>query len=121
MTRNPLSAHATALRVSLLASLGILHIACGGSFQGADPEGGGESGSGGSGSNGGSGPKGGSTAKAGTSQGGSVTTAGAGSGGATKVWPVCTAPMVDPLSGLVTCKEGTTNRPQARQCEPLPV
>jgi hypothetical protein len=127
MTSNQIGARATALRVSLLASLGILHIACGGTFQGADDNGGGESGSGGSSSNGGATTKGGTTSKggatskAGSGQGGSTTTAGAGTGGAAPIGPECTEPMVDPLTGLVTCKEGFTHRPQPKQCEPLPV
>ena len=113
-------ARATALRFSLLASLGLVPVACGGTFQGATGEEGGDSGSGGSSSGttskGGTSSKGGSTSKAGNTSGGSTTTAGTGMGGGSGGGPACTNPKLDPATGLVTCDEGYTHRPQAMVC-----
>ena len=116
-------ARATALRFSLLASLGLLPVACGGAFQGADDGEGGDSGSGGSSSKagstskGGTSSKGGSTSKAGsTSSGGTTSSAGSGTGGVSHPGPDCTAPVFDPNTGFVTCMEGYSHRPQPRAC-----
>jgi hypothetical protein len=114
MIRNPLGARATALRFSLLASLGILHTACGGAFHDSDPEGGGKSGSGGSG---GSNAKGGSTSKGGTAQSGGTNTAGTSTGA---VGPTCMETDVDSATGLTTCYDGGfKHRPRATTCSPV--
>jgi hypothetical protein len=104
---------ATALRFSLLASLGLLPMACGGAFQ--DPDDG--EGSGGGNQAGGN-TQGGSISKGGSSTiGGSIGTAGTSIGGTGRhPGPDCTAPMFDPSTGFVTCKEGYSHRPQPRAC-----
>jgi hypothetical protein len=83
-------ARASALRFSLLASLGLMQLACGGAFSGSDESTGGTGSTGGRGGTGGSG-------------GGSLR-------------PTCTAPTVDPATGLVSCNEGYSHRPEAVQC-----
>lgn len=108
---------ATALRFSLLASLGLLPMACGGAFQGTDDGEGGDSGSGG-GSQAGTTSKGGSSSEAGsTSKGGSGNTAGTSVGGTgPRPGPDCTMPVYDPNTGFVTCQEGFSHRPEPRIC-----
>ncbi|HEY6079257.1 MAG TPA: Dickkopf N-terminal cysteine-rich domain-containing protein, partial [Polyangiaceae bacterium] len=93
-------AHEQALRWALLASLGLLSAACGGTT--LDDSSGNQ---GGSGSQGGSGNQGGNVMQqGGTSQGGG------------SQFTSCSAPKTDPLTGLVSCAEGYTHRPLAKQC-----
>jgi hypothetical protein len=127
----------TSLKLSLLASLGLVPVACGGStLEG----GGGMAGEGGSGPNGGKGGKGGTgeggtgtgAASAGTSgagvggarggEGGSGTGAGGSNVGGTGVGgtPTCSSPVKDDTTGLVTCEEGYQHRPVARECAVAP-
>lgn len=84
---------ANALRLTLLASLGLLPVACGGAT----------SGRGGGGSGGGGFP-------------GSTAGVSPGKPGQTADGVACTNPVVDPASGLVSCAEGYTHRPAAQAC-----
>ena len=93
--------YAAALQLSLLTSLGLLPLACGGSSFSSSPSEGGSD-SGGS-SSGGSGTAG-TASHAGSGQGGTVSHV------------ACTAPKTDPLTGLVTCQEGYAHRPSAVTC-----
>jgi hypothetical protein len=92
-----------ALKLSLLASLGIAPLACGGTTSNGPDEGGG-------GSDNVAG-KGGATGKAGSSN-----RAGTASGGATGTGQSCTNPKLDPQTQLVSCDEGFTHRPAAALC-----
>jgi hypothetical protein len=89
---------AASLRFSLLMSLGLVPLACGGTTQDGDDN----PAKGGAGSGGSAGKAGAATA--GNAQGGTITAV------------PCTAPTKDPLTGLVTCKEGYVHRPQAVAC-----
>jgi hypothetical protein len=126
--------HAAALRVSLLVSMGIVPVACGGTVRhgGDDVDGGnGDAGRGGTAqgtgggatsvagkpsragaasTTGGSTPIGGTTS---TSTGGGPPIFMGGAGGS----PSCTSPQLDPVTGLVTCAEGYEHRPRAERCE----
>jgi hypothetical protein len=121
MSARPFS---TSLRLSLLASLGLLPLACGGTtFRGNEDEGG--SGSGGTTTTAGTGGtattagtgSGGTTTTAGTGSGGTVTSAGAGGSDPVPYVPTCTAPVTDPATGIVTCKEGYVHRTRKNRCE----
>lgn len=90
---------AQTLRLSLLASLGLVGLACGGSTSATD----------GGGTPAGSG---GATQAGGRNQGGN---AGVSMGGTLNM-KACTSPQSDPLTGLVTCKEGFQHRPRATAC-----
>ena len=107
------SSHANALRLSLLVSLGLLPVvACGGSAvtQG-DANAGGPS-AGASGAEAGAPSTGGALTAAGApSRGGSSPTVAGSTGN-----PHCDEPVTDPVSGLVSCKQGFSHRPQARTC-----
>lgn len=92
------------LRFSLLASLGLLPLACGGTARGDGGDGGGGVGAQ---AHGGADAQGGASAAAGAAMGGK-------GGGATKV--SCTAPKIDPNTGLVTCSEGYVHRATAQTC-----
>src|ERR1044071_5463898 len=129
--------HVASLRLSLLVSLGLIPIACGGTaLRGNDDESN-TSGSGGgtvAGTNGQGGKKptsGGATSKAGganvagsISMGGAVVVVGGATstggstvvGGTGSTYP-CTSPKLDPKTGLVTCDEGYQHRPTAKSCE----
>lgn len=126
--------HAASLRVSLLVSLGLIPIACGGSaLRGNDDDAntGGTSGSGGGTNQGGKKPtsagtssKGGSPNVAGTTSigGGTVVGGATSTGGTTIVGGAgpahaCTMPTFDPATGLVRCNEGYSHRPRATACE----
>ena len=113
-----LSQHASALQLSLLASLGLtlpVLAACGGSVvtQGE--------GVAGSGNSAGSGASSGQGASGGTSPGGGGP---GGSGpivaGAGPVYPFCERPVLDPVSGLVNCLNGFEHRPKPVKCTPPP-
>lgn len=118
MTTVRLGARATALHFSLLASLGLLPVACGGTYRDRnESEGGGGTDSGGKATSGGSTAKGGSTSKGGSPNvGGSFGTAGTNVGGGGRVDPMCSSPVLDPVTGLVTCGEGYTHRPKPQAC-----
>lgn len=88
--------HAAAVKLSLLASLGIAPVACGGTTTDTPNQGGG-------GSDNVAG-KGGSTGKAGSTSHGGVT------------GQACTNPQFDPESHLVSCDEGFSHRPDATAC-----
>jgi hypothetical protein len=93
------------LRFSLLASLGLLPLACGETARGNGSEGGaGAQAQGGADAQGGAGAAAGAAALGGTG----------GGGGETKAR--CTAPKIDPKTGLVTCAEGYVHRPKAPTC-----
>jgi hypothetical protein len=99
MSARPFS---TSLRLSLLASLGLLPLACGGnSFREGEEE------------------TGGTSSTAGKGSGGSTTIAGTGSGGTAgkPSVPTCTSPQKDPQTGIVTCQEGYRYRTQSTRCE----
>jgi hypothetical protein len=120
--------HTTTLRISLLVSMGIVPVACGGTsisgHQTGEP--GGDGGSGGSAqagtkSHAGTATTGGSSVviTGGTSTGGTgIVTAGTGviiEGGSPD--RVCTSPQVDPHTGLVSCNEGFFHRPTVTLCQ----
>jgi hypothetical protein len=129
--------HVGALRISLLVSLGIVPVACGGTFK----ENTGDDGTSGKGSSAGAAGKGvttgtggerdpdpvpgtsGSPGVAGKHNGGTggTTISGAGGsapvGGAGGAGPTCTSPMLDPKTGLIKCDEGYQHRPTAPACE----
>jgi hypothetical protein len=122
--------HLGALRVSLLLAIGVVPVACGGTVnKGDDGDDNSSSGSGGSGSGGsGSGNAAGSKASAGKPSVGNAGSGGTvgkmvpptgGFGGETALppAPTCTSPKVDPLSGLVRCREGYVHRPERTRCE----
>ena len=88
-----------AFKLSLLASLGIAPLACGGTTSNGPDEGGG--GSDNSSGTGGSAGKAGSNNRA----------------GATSPGPACTNPQLDPQTQLVSCDEGFTHRPTAALCD----
>ncbi len=113
MSARPFS---TSLRLSLLASLGLLPLACGGTFRGSDDENGGGTTSTAGTDSGGTGT-GGTKASAGTHSGGNVTTAGTGGTGVPVFVPACTNPMTDPTTGIVTCQEGYRHRTRSSRCE----
>lgn len=125
MTSASQRARSTGLRFSLLASLGLLPVACGGAFKGSSGDDGGTSGggssaagetTGGSSGKGGSVSQGGSSSKAGSANGG-ATSAGTSGGGAGPVTK-CTMPSVDKVTGLVGCAEGYSHRPKPVTCQP---
>jgi hypothetical protein len=127
---------AAALRVSLLVSMGLVPIACGGTAmssgdddenEGGGSGNGGRAGVGASGalggkaSAGGAGGKAGSASKAGAgsaAEGGTETGGATNSGGAPG--RACTNGRLETLSGLLRCAEGYWARPTAKECE-LPV
>src|SRR5687768_16044986 len=118
-------------RLSLLVSLGIVPVACGGTTRG-EPQADGGGGSGGSPSSAGTTSKAGTNSSAGTtgsagtsSSAGTASTGSAGSpssagapstgGGPGQIVP-CTSPVSDPVTGFVTCAEGFVHRPTAVVC-----
>jgi hypothetical protein len=132
-----LDSRASALRFSLLASLGLVPIACGGTTRGApgdenagtgagassntggsDPTAGTKAvtGKGGSNNPGGSTGKAGATGVAGTGVGGTTGTGGGTSMGGASSETRCTSPEVDPTTGLVHCEEGYSHRPIPKTC-----
>jgi hypothetical protein len=106
--------------LALLASLGVLPLACGGtsSRHNADDNGdSGSAGTSGSSSVAGQHATAGATATAGRDGGGvagSGEVIGGTGGGPRKI--VCTSPKQDPVTGLVTCSEGYSHRPVAIAC-----
>ncbi len=108
-----------ALRLSLLAAAGLVPIACGGAVRGDSNDGtGGSSISGKPGGRAGAGSGPGPVVGVGGS-GPIVGTGGSGPivvGGAGAHFPACTAPELDPATGLVTCQEGYEHRPIAVTC-----
>jgi len=94
--RHQVDPRASALQLTLLASLGLLPIACGGATSGHTSGIGGSNGTGGfPGATAGSSP---------------------GKPGQTRDGVACTNPIADPVSGLVGCDEGYTHRPVAKTC-----
>ena len=110
VSRTPLSTHAGTLRVSLLLSLGLWPLACGGTVLTASGGDGGTSAQAGSNAaeGGASNPAGGSALV----QGGAGPTAGAGAGPARS----CENPVVDPTTKLTSCANGLRHRAQATAC-----
>jgi hypothetical protein len=129
--------HVASLRLSLLVSLGLIPVACGGTALRGNDDDQNTSGSGTGGSSSGAGQGGkkptaaGTTGKGGapnvagtTSSGGAVVVSGGATstggnvvvGGAGPSQP-CTAPKLDPATGLVNCNEGYQHRPSAKRCE----
>jgi hypothetical protein len=119
-----LSTRKHTLQLSLLATLGLVPIACGGSTVTVAPTGetGGSAGLGGDVSSGGVGtPVAGTVSYGGNavSYGGTNTIGGSAptTGGAgQRPIPACNAPMVDPMTHLVTCSNGFMHRPTAVTC-----
>ena len=113
-SRTPLSKQAGILRSSLLLSLGLSPLACGGTaITGAESDGGSSS-QAGAPSYGGSESFAGATYRAGApSYGGSISLAGA--GGATPV-PVCASPQFNPITKLITCANGLRHRELGLTC-----
>jgi hypothetical protein len=116
VSRTSLSRNASALRLSLLVSLGFMPVACGGTAV-TDASGGGEANTqGGESGYGGGLDMGGASAHVGapsyagyTAQGGHTFTLD------------CQSPKLDPTTHLVTCANGLEHRPQAVACAPVPV
>ena len=111
--RTPISKQANVLRASLLLSLGITPLACGGSVVTVSNE-----------SNGGSahgGASGGTGAVAGMGpSGGTGAVAGMGPSGGTGAVIQCPNPEVSPDTGLVICSNGLTHRDKAIACSSEP-
>ena len=123
-SRTPLSKQAGVLRASLLLSLGLTPLACGGTVvNGSHGNGGSSAGdAGGSSSYGGSSVLGGAPA-GGTSAAGMSSTAGAGGTGGTKPGLACPNPVFDPATKLTTCSNGRAHRVDSLACTftaPLP-
>ena len=117
LSRTPLSKQTSVLRTSLLLSLGLAPLACGGTvISASDGEGGGTS-QAGAPSYGGSEPVAGAPQIAGApSYGGSIALGGAGpTGGATSVM-ACALPEFDSVTKLITCANGLRHRAQALAC-----
>jgi hypothetical protein len=119
MSSRPLT---TSLRLSLLASLGLLPLACGGASQHGNPngnEGGTESGgtspTAGT-TSGGSVGHGGASGGGGGAQGGTGGSVGHGGAGGDESVPACTSPKTDPVTGIVTCQEGYIYRTRSTRC-----
>jgi hypothetical protein len=130
--------HVASLRLSLLVSLGLIPVACGGTAlrgnSDDDTSGSGGGGTSSGASQGGKKPtsagsssKGGSFNVAGaTSGGGTVAVGGATSTGGTTVVggagpsQTCTKPTLDPATGLISCNEGFRHRPSAKRCDGVP-
>ena len=113
VSRSNLSKHAGALRVSLFVSLGLSHLACGGTVISQSDTDGGASGAGAGGAtatNGGEGPL-----IIGGAPNGGDTTGGNLAGGSSLSF-VCANPVTDTTTGLVTCENGVRHRPSARSC-----
>src|SRR5688572_29287736 len=98
-------------RLSLMVSLGLVPVACGGATQGNLEEDVGGSGGASSGA--------GATNKAGTHSNAGTTSAGMSTGGGPVQVVPCSSPVTDPATGLVTCAEGFVHRPTARACGAL--
>jgi len=89
---------ASGIRWSILAALGLLPVACGGSAtRDGAPE---------------DNPAPGGTAATGADASGGKS----GSGGASQSRPTCTSPIGDPKTGLVRCQEGYQHRVEAVAC-----
>lgn len=97
------------LRWSILAAAGIIPIAC--SEKREEGPGAGGNGAGGN-------KAGGSAGKANTPSAGAGAGAGDGGAGGVSATPThsCTTPVLDPVSGLVSCDEGYEHRPSAVAC-----
>jgi hypothetical protein len=91
------------LRLSLLTSLGLLPLACGGTARSNGGDGGAQA-------HGGADAQGGASAAAGTAA------LGGKGGGSGETKASCTAPKIDPKTGLVTCSEGYVHRPNIQAC-----
>jgi hypothetical protein len=102
-----------AFRLSILASLGLLPLACGGSSTSSPDEDTAGTTTGGT--------TAGGTTTGGTTTGGGMAHAGtAGSkldGGSPAVATACGAPKTDPVTGLVSCAEGYQHRPKGVDCQ----
>jgi len=94
-----LSAHAAVLRSTLLLSLGLSPLGCGGTVVSSSDSQGGSVDAGGAGPIGGANPTGGTSPTGGT--------------GPTMV---CANPMVDPLTLFISCDHGLVHRAEARVC-----
>ena len=103
--------HVTAFKLSLLASLGLLPLACGAATTGTPDDTTGGTATGGTNTAGGT-AMGGTNTTGGTATGGTSTT-----GGAPAVATACTNPTIDPRTGLVGCDEGYEHRPRSVDCQ----
>ena len=116
VSRTQLSERAGALRWSLLVSLGLIPLACGGTVikdDGAPGHGGaGEGVSPGGIPEGGAGAPQGAASNGGASLGGT-----AAQGGDALYYPGCDAPVVDPLTHTVRCSNGIVHRPNGASCD----
>jgi hypothetical protein len=116
LRRTPLSLRVSALRATLLLSLGLSPLACEDSDARPPDAAGGSSGQAGT-------PEGGALVQAGApSDGGALVQAGApsdgGAGGAAGLVPAdyCPDPVFDPVTKLVICSNGRAHREQSRAC-----
>jgi len=123
VSRTPLSRQAGVLRPSLLLSLGLSPLACGGSaVTPSNGDGGGpaQAGSGdvaGAPSYAGAAPQGGGPSYAGAApQAGAPSHAGAGSSGGAGQSELCPKPIFDPITKLITCGNGLVHRAEAIAC-----
>src|SRR5690242_17869321 len=106
-TPAPVAPRVQVLRSSLLASLGLLHLACGGTVNGTSES------------------SGGTENATGASGNASISTAGqSGSGGQGMVHPTphvpkptCTSPQPDAAGVYVSCTEGYTYRKKSDRCQ----
>jgi len=99
-----LPTHADALRASLLLSLGLSPLACGGTALTT------------SNGDGGSSAQAGANAQGGTNPVGGMTSGGAGSTGGTGSPRSCENPTVSPVTKLTNCSNGLSHRAEATAC-----
>ena len=126
MSRTPLSTHTGVLRASLLLSLGLSPLACGGTAVTASNGDGGSSAQTGTAAQGGrlGGPGGGGSTSstggagaAGSSEsGGDAGLGGDAGAGGTNSAVTCTNPVVDPVTQFVSCEGGLVHRTQRLVC-----
>ncbi len=117
VSRTSLSRQACVLRASLLWSLGLAPLACGGTaVTASNGDGGGGSAQAGAPGQGGAGELGGAPAQAGAGDlGGASSRAGAPAAGAGPV-PGCSNPVLNQATKLVECANGLKHRAQALAC-----
>ena len=113
-----LSGQTSLLRATLLLSLGLSPLACGGTVVTASAgEGGGSTQTGGYGAVGSTSSIGGAGSVGGASPiGGASPTGGTGSTGGTNPTTLCERPVVDPDTKLISCANGLTHRAQRVTC-----
>jgi len=114
-SRTPLSTQTSVLRASLLLSLGLAPLACGGTA--ITPS----DGDGGSSSHAGAGDAGGAPSYAGgNSEGGTPSFAGTGAVGGASPLVDCPNPVFNPTTKLTSCSNGRSHRVEAIECSSMP-